>query len=456
MQVKPLEELALLPLPEAVERRADESNHGVWQRLLRLAMAASALVLAPMLLARQSWLSLATTLLGLAAAWALLRLDRLGRLEASFRQVTVSTVVGLLVVFLLGDPLTGTGLVIAAFALPVAAAALRLRTSETLTLFSVFLGAAALATLLEGLVGVGGWRPGLLLGQVLWGAAWLAIALRGNRRFRGGFEAEWRREAARVREQQRMRQELDYARTIQLSMLPRSAPEVDWLDLAGVSVPANEVGGDYYDYLPLGEGRLAVVVGDVAGHGVASGLLLSGIRACLYLLRDQVGSPPAMLGQLHRMVRQVSDHRMLVSLLYGVLDRNRRSFEFSVAGHPAPLHWSAATGQVQEVEASGLPLGTRLTGDFPLRSVTWAPGDVLLLSTDGIAETRNAAGEEYGYDRLLGSLSRAAATGVDARMVREGLLLDLWGFKGATPQADDVTMVVVRPRQRRSVAPAPG
>lgn len=447
MKVKPLDELAAVPFEEAVERRADEVNHRVWQRLLRLGFGAAVVGFLPALAAQQAWLSLVITGIGLAGALVVLRLDRLGRLDEVFRQVTSGTVLGVLAVFLLADPIAGVGLKIAAFALPVAVAGLRLRAAQTLALFSTVWGAAALATLLQALIRVGGWDPGLLAGNLVWSAAWLVLALRRNRSFRAAFEAEWRREAERLREQQRMRQELDYARTIQLSMLPRSAPQLEWLDLAGVSVPAHEVGGDYYDYLALDGDRLAVAVGDVAGHGVASGLLLSGLRACLYLLRDQVNSPSAMLEQLHRVVRQVSDHRMLVSLLYGVLDRRRRELVFSVAGHPPPLHWSAATGRVEEVSASGLPLGTRLTPGFPLGQVAWAQGDVLLLGTDGIAETRNEAGEEYGYDRLAGSLARAAATAVDARMVRESLLLDLWGFKGATPQADDVTVVIIRPTE---------
>ena len=447
MQAKPLEELALLPFEEAVERRADEANHRVWQRLLRLGMVVALLVFLPMLAAQHSWLGVILTLAAVVAALLLLRLDRNGRLERSFRQVTTGTVQVLLALFVLAEPISGTGLKVAAFVLPMTLAGLRLRTAQTLALFSLVGGAAALATLLQALIRVGGWELNLLIGHLFWAAIWLAFALSRNRRFRAAFAAEWRREAERAREQQRMRQELDYARTIQLSMLPRSAPKLEWLDLAGVSVPANEVGGDYYDYLPLGEDRLAVVVGDVAGHGVASGLLLSGLRACLYLLHDQVHSPPAMLEQLHRVVRQVSDHRMLVSLFYGVLDRRRRELVFSVAGHPPPLHWSAKTGRVAEVEAAGLPLGTRLEPAFPQGAVAWSPGDVLLIGTDGMAETRNAAGEEFGYDRLLDSLARAAATGVDARMVRESLLLDLWEFKGSTPQADDVTMVVIRPRE---------
>lgn len=446
MQAKPMEELALLPFEEAVERRADEVNHRVWQRLLRIGMVVTVMPIMPALAAQQAWVSLTIAGLGLAAAVLLLRLVRRGRLERSFRQVTTGTMQGLLVLLLVADPISGLGLKIAAFVLPVAVAGLRLRTGQTLTLFSTVSGAAALATLLQALIRVGGWEPGLLMGHLVWAASWMALALYRNRRFRKVFEAEWRREAERVREQQRMRQELDYARTIQLSMLPRTPPQLDWLDLAGVSVPANEVGGDYYDYLSLGEDRLAVAVGDVAGHGVASGLLLSGLRACLYLLRDQVNSPPAMLEQLHRVVRQVSDHRMLVSLLYGILDRERREFTFSVAGHPPPLHWSVETGRVAEFESAALPLGTRLEPAFPLGTLTWSPGDVVLICTDGMAETRNAAGEEFGYDRLLDSLARAAATGVDSRMVRESLLLDLWGFKGNTPQADDVTMVIIRPR----------
>src|SRR6185295_429311 len=101
----------------------------------------------------------------------------------------------------------------------------------------------------------------------------------------------WRKEHSRHRERLRMREEIEYARKIQLSMLPQRAPELDWIDLAAASLPATEVGGDYYDYFHLADARLVLVLGDVSGHGLASGLLLSGVRSCLYLLEEELGSP---------------------------------------------------------------------------------------------------------------------------------------------------------------------
>ena len=118
-----------------------------------------------------------------------------------------------------------------------------------------------------------------------------------------------------------MREELEDARAIQLAMLPSSAPEVGWLELQGMSLPATEVGGDYYDFLKIDEDRIAVVVGDVAGHGVASGLLLSGVRAGLHLLRADLVHPHAVVERLNLLVRDSGVSRLFMSLVVALFDR---------------------------------------------------------------------------------------------------------------------------------------
>ena len=123
------------------------------------------------------------------------------------------------------------------------------------------------------------------------------------------FVRDWRAELLREREQSRMRDELNSAREMQLSMLPRHDPEMDWLDFSGVSLPASEVGGDYFEHFKVNDSVLAVVIGDVAGHGMASGLVLSGVRSGLYLLRENLTSPVEVLERLNRLVRETAPRR---------------------------------------------------------------------------------------------------------------------------------------------------
>ena len=122
-----------------------------------------------------------------------------------------------------------------------------------------------------------------------------------------------------------MKQELEHAREVQLSMLPREGPGLAWLDTASVSLPATEVGGDYYDYFAIDENRLAVVVGDVAGHGLTSGLVLSGVRAGLNMLETELTTPGEALRHLNRMLVRTNPRGIIVTLLLAVLDRSSPS-----------------------------------------------------------------------------------------------------------------------------------
>jgi len=255
----------------------------------------------------------------------------------------------------------------------------------------------------------------------------------------------WRREHSRHRERLRMREEIDYARKIQLSMLPQAPPGVDWLDLAAASLPATEVGGDYYEYFQLGPSQLALVIGDVAGHGLASGLLLSGVRSCLYLLEEELASPSPVFQRLNHMVRRTTDKRTYVTLLCAVLDRAAGQLELVSAGHPPMLCFDPRSRQFREVGEGAPPLGTFLQAGYEPVRTPMTPGDLLVFYTDGLVEARNVHGQEYGDARLQKALARAADSRT-AREIRDAVLGDLSNFKGDYEQVDDITLVVVRVR----------
>jgi serine phosphatase RsbU (regulator of sigma subunit) len=258
------------------------------------------------------------------------------------------------------------------------------------------------------------------------------------------FFAVWRREATRSRERLRMREEIEYARKIQLSMLPQAPPDISWLDLSAASLPATEVGGDYYDTFRLTPSRVVVVIADVSGHGLASGLLLSGVRSCLYLLEEDLASPD-VLGRLDRMVRRTTDRRTYVTLLLAVVDHESGRLTVTSAGHPPLLHYRAASGTVEAVGSGAPPLGTFGGARYVRDEVPIAAGDLLVVYTDGVTEMRNDQVVDYGDERLCRAVARAAPQAT-ARQVRDSVLSDLANFKGSAEQADDITLVVARLR----------
>lgn len=294
---------------------------------------------------------------------------------------------------------------------------------------------------------------------LLWAAGHTVLALvvlwlnnQWTGELRRQFVDTWRREQRHSRERQRMREEIGDARRIQLSMLPRQAPRFPGLDIAGISIPANEVGGDYYDYFPLDDQRLVVVVADVAGHGLASGLILSGLRSCLHLLLESPTEPVTVLQRLDRVVRQTAGKRHFVTMICAVFDLAERRVSLATAGHPPMLHAKGLSRQevtVSELGTPSLPLGTPLPGNFQQQVVSFEPGDVFLLYTDGIAETCNDRTDAYGNDRLqdrLGQFARTHPRGSQrsVREIRDTLLSDIVQFKGDAEQTDDITVVTLR------------
>ncbi|HSK78698.1 MAG TPA: PP2C family protein-serine/threonine phosphatase [Thermoanaerobaculia bacterium] len=321
--------------------------------------------------------------------------------------------------------------------------AFRLRVSEHLLLYGTFWVAAVFPAGWLGLPADAGLSQGDTAAVTSVSILCLIVTLVFSQLDRRRFLAGWRRESSRYRERIRMREEIEYARKIQLSMLPQGAPNVEWLDLAAASLPATEVGGDYYDYFLLGPRQMALVVADVAGHGLASGLLLSGVRSCLYLLEEEMVSPVAILERLNHMVRRTTDRRTYVTLLCAVIDWDERTLTVASAGHPPVLRYDSHAREFEEIGQGAPPLGTFLDARYEEVRSPLAPGDLLVFYSDGIIEARSSLDKDYGDARLKRAVARAADSRT-AREVRDAVLGDLSNFKGDHEQEDDITLVVLR------------
>ncbi len=246
-----------------------------------------------------------------------------------------------------------------------------------------------------------------------------------------------------VIERQRMSHELDIARRIQQSLLPQHEPEVAGLDVAGVCLTYAEVGGDYYDYLLLRDGRLAIAIGDVFGHGVSSGLLAAAVQGCLQNQVSVDSDPGKVLAAIDRVVR--SSGEQLMTLCYTVLDPQNGLATIASAGHWPPYHYVARTGTVKEVYPSTAiapALGTFPTDVYPTHQIILEPGDLLVFYSDGILETPNADEEMYGEERFHEALHRHAAK--TTQQIRDAILEEVERFRGDVPQDDDIALVIVK------------
>lgn len=463
MREPSIDDLVQLPEALALQKHFDAKNLSRLRWLLLVAAAMSLVGLAVAAAMRVSATRVAFYAANLVAVLAFIAVYRERFFERYFRQILVAyffvqmSLPELWTIHAGPDSVMQLG---AAF--PLLLMAFRLRLLEHLVLYGVFWVAEALSWGPSGLV-VGGGAAAAAAGAAAAGnaasgaadhglAVGLTIAVAGCLVLSGvltqldkrRFLAVWRREHARSRERLRMREEIEYARKMQLSMLPQSPPDIAWLDLSAASLPATEVGGDYYDTFRLAPSRLVLVIADVSGHGLASGLLLSGVRSCLYLLEDDLALPEA-LGRLDRMVRRTTDRRTYVTLLLAAIDREAGTLAVTSAGHPPLLHYRAASGTVAEVGSGAPPLGTFADPSYVRHQVEIAAGDLLVVYTDGVTEMRNDHGQDYGDDRLRRAIARAAP-GRTAREVRDSVLSELANFKGSVEQADDITLVVARLR----------
>jgi serine phosphatase RsbU (regulator of sigma subunit) len=243
-----------------------------------------------------------------------------------------------------------------------------------------------------------------------------------------------------LREKQ-LQYDLKRAHEIQTAMLPSEDLRLDWVHLTGKSRPAADVGGDYYDYFLLPTGDVSVAIGDVAGHGFYSGLLVAIVGATLQLQVEIDYSLPAVISSLNKAVRNYRHTRMLMTFSYLLISPSSRTFTVVNAGHPAPYLYRHKTQQWTALVMDSLPLGVNLPISPKRLEIHWQRGDRLFLYTDGLIEARNNKDEPYGFDALESFLDRCASL-APCDMVN-ALYKEMDNYRGGGPLEDDLTVVVV-------------
>lgn len=267
--------------------------------------------------------------------------------------------------------------------------------------------------------------------------------------------------APRLDAHMRLCETVSLASEIQRSLLPARPPDVSGLSLAAISRYCDETGGDYFDFLPFDgdkAGLLGVALGDVSGHGLEAALLMTTGRALLRPRAAAPGDPAAIVADVNReLTRDTYGTGRFMTLFYLEIDRAAGTAAFARAGHDPALLFDPATGRVVELTAKGMALGVAEEARYETGTIAGlAPGQVLLIGSDGLWEAENEAGEMFGKDRTRAILAQAAPEGAPA--VRDALLDALDAFRGARPLDDDVTLVVIAitdlPQPRRDHAAA--
>ncbi|MFL6193915.1 MAG: PP2C family protein-serine/threonine phosphatase [Thermoanaerobaculia bacterium] len=442
MKAPTLDELVLLPEPLALQRHFDARSYRTFRWLVVLAFFISLGALGASAKGHDPF-GVVVCVLNALFCLTLFLLRGRDVFARNFRSILLAFLLAQLALMRLG--ISGQSddrsvpFMFAAFLL----IAFRMRVTQHLLLYVALWTAAVIPLAWLGLTRFPDPDRGWVIALASVGGVCFAMAAGLSQVERKRFLTIWRREHSRARERLRMREEIEYARKIQLSMLPQAAPQVSWIDLAAASLPATEVGGDYYEYFKLNDDQLVLVIGDVAGHGLASGLLLSGVRSCLYLLEEYLAAPVEILERLNHMVRRTTDKRTYMTLLFAVLDRREGTLTLVSAGHPPMLAYDRGRNAFEEVGEGAPPLGTFLKADYRTVHRPLAAGDLLVFYTDGLVEARNDNDQEYGDARLQRAIARAAGSRT-AREIRDAVLGDLSNFKGDKEQIDDLTLVVVR------------
>ncbi|MFQ3663168.1 MAG: SpoIIE family protein phosphatase [Chloroflexaceae bacterium] len=247
---------------------------------------------------------------------------------------------------------------------------------------------------------------------------------------------------------ERLRDGLALARDIQQGLLPDVPPwGTDMLWVYGRSLPASEVGGDFYTYLNLSDGRIAIAIGDISGKGVAAALLMALTSSTLESQARLLSSPSEMLQAMHLALRQrLQANQMNAAVLIAVFDLEDRSVSLANAGMIAPLLLQCrgdGQGQCRFLDVGGLPLGTRINGLYHNVSVPLEPGDTLLFLSDGIVEAHNGEGELFGFERLE-QLVRTFTPAMDVHEMVQRITRAVLIFTGGAEPHDDITIIAVQ------------
>lgn len=248
-----------------------------------------------------------------------------------------------------------------------------------------------------------------------------------------------------ITERQRLKKELDVARHVQMSFLPKENPTLKGIDIASICIPAFEVGGDYYDFIHLGKNKLGIIIGDVSGKGTQAAFYMTLTKGFLKAIAKHTDSPADVLTKMNELFYENVERGRFISMIYSVIDLETKLIRIARAGHN-PVIYHNASGNVSLISPNGLALGLE-KGDLFRRVITESEekiesGKTFIFYTDGFTEAVNKKGEEYGLDRMI-EIAKSWNYS-SASHIQDKMMADVNKFIGKAQQHDDMTMVIVK------------
>ncbi len=248
------------------------------------------------------------------------------------------------------------------------------------------------------------------------------------------------------RELERKVYELEIARGIQKSFLPEAPPEIKGIELAALNSPAREVGGDFYDFIPVSAGRWGLVIADVSGKGVPAALFMALSRT---LIRSNAARNPSVSEAIQRanvMIAEDDRANMFVTLFYGILDAGEKFLTYINAGHCPPLVFRGGAGDFVSLRANGLPLGVMPDIELEEKEISLQEGDIVVFYTDGVTEAINEKKEQFGRERLIRIVEKAR--NLPAQELIQRIEHEVSVFSRGQPQFDDLTLMILKVAKR--------
>ena len=252
-------------------------------------------------------------------------------------------------------------------------------------------------------------------------------------------------ENARLSEEEKilqlMQEEMRLAYKIQMDLLPGAAPEIEGYEIAGKSIPAKTVGGDYFDFIEVMPSCICICLGDVSGKGIPAALLMSNLQATLRGQAQQDRNPRSCIRKSNLLLYKSTDVDKFATLFYGVLNTETHEFQYCNAGHNYPF-FIRANGEIARLDTGGLVLGALEDFSYEESAIQLLPGDVLVIFSDGISEAMNGKEEMFGEERLERLV--VENRGRKAADIIEMILQDVGRFAGFSAQSDDMTLVALK------------
>ena len=243
---------------------------------------------------------------------------------------------------------------------------------------------------------------------------------------------------------QELEEELQTAHDMQMGLMPAESPRISGFDISGRCIPANHVGGDFFQYFPISDNRLAISLADVTGHAMEAAVPVMMFSGILDNQMEAGDSLEDLFAKLNRSLHRNLNSRTFVCFTMVELDTSTRQFRISNGGCPYPYHFQASTSEVAELQVDAYPLGVRAESTYPVIEAQLEPEDRVVFCSDGIIEAENSSGEIFGFDRTAETIRKGCQEGLSASALLDRIIGEVKAFAGETPQGDDQTVVILR------------